>query len=72
MSKPKSPPKDPEKEWRRVIRMRCEWQTILRGSWKNATVAQITSEEVFHWPEKFGPPIPAELLVARERALREE
>ena len=44
-------------EWRRVIRMRCEWTTMLRGSWRRATLTEIVSESAFHRePEQFGPP----------------
>lgn len=50
---------DPLLVWRRVIRNRMQWQTMLRGSYKYATPAQfVINEQIHREPEAFGPPIP--------------
>lgn len=49
-----------EREWRQVIRLRCEWATMLYGSYKYITIQQLTSDTLVcnHESEKFGPPNP--------------
>jgi hypothetical protein len=49
-----------EQKWRGVIRMRCEWHTLLFGSWRYSTPRQIANETppMQHEVERFGPPAP--------------
>jgi hypothetical protein len=57
----KSPPRDPEIVWRKVIALRCEWITMKFGNYRWATLEQLVTEQRFHAePERYGPPIPGE------------
>jgi hypothetical protein len=45
-----------ERNWRSVIRMRCEWHTMLFGSWCYSTPRQIASETpVMHHDDRLLP-----------------
>jgi hypothetical protein len=52
---------DPESRWRLLITNRCEWQTMIAGSWRYLSPWQLVHDiRVSHESETFGPPLPAE------------
>lgn len=51
--------REAEAEWRAAVRLRCEWQNIVRGNRRACTIAEIVCEgPQFLDSETFGPAMP--------------